>query len=77
MKPERKLGIIQFKRLSAAEQSKLLVSIESAMTYSIRRGVTVTDLEDEASEKLGLSTAVIKIVSGSRKFKTKLQSRML
>lgn len=73
----RKLGITQFKKLTADEQTKLLTAIEAALTYSIRRGVTVTDLEDEASEKLGLSLTVIKIVSGSRKFKMKLQSRAM
>jgi hypothetical protein len=74
---ERRLGLVQFKKLSIEAQTKMLSEIESALTYSIRRGVTPTDLEQEASEKLSVSLTVVKLVSQGRKFKTKLQSRMM
>lgn len=74
---DRRLGLSVFKKMSQDEQTKLLTSIETALTYAIRRGVTVTDLEHEASEKLNVASSVIKIVSGSKRFKTKLGTRLL
>ena len=74
---DRRLGLIQFKRMTADEQAKLLTSIESTLTYSIRRGVTLTDIENEARDKLGISVSLVKMVSESRKFKMKLESRMM
>lgn len=72
-----RLSIRAFKTLTQDQKERLLSQIEAALLSKARRGKRIEDLELEVGADLNISNPIVKEVSSSRKFKTKLQSRLM
>lgn len=70
-------GLIAFKRLSEQDQKQLLFNIEAALYANATRVKSIPELEIEVSNLLNIALTVVKEVSSTKQFKTKVSYRMM
>ena len=72
-----RIGLKRFELLPKDEKDMLLSRIESALMAKFQRGQTTEDMELAVVSELDVANSIVKIVSGSKKFKNKLESRRM
>lgn len=70
-------GLIAFKKLPEQEQKRLLFDIEAALCANAKRGKSIQDLELEVAILLNVATNVVKEVTATKQFKTKVAYKLM